>query len=158
MNAAHKFAKEHGVTPRAFYHDEQTEFRASMKETYGMFSTIMWRETDWMAIPEDAGHDLGTFDMPSSKKFLPLQAVDALLWILARETNTGIEASKEILKERTDPHFISRSTSELICSGWTEKLARMPMTNRQLADAHGRVEQIERNMLDRVRDFERSAK
>ena len=158
MNAAHDFAKEYGVTPRAFYHDEQAEFRASMKEVYGTFSKIRWRETDWMAMPEDAGHDLGTFDMPSSKTFLPLQAVDTLLWILAREANTGVEDAKERLKERTNPNFISRGTSELICAGWNERLARMPMTERQLADAHTQVEQIERKMLDRVRDFKRGAK
>ena len=100
MNAAHAFAKEHGVTPQAFYHDEQTEFRASMRETFGMFSRILWRDNGWMPMPEDAGHDLGTFDMPSSKTFLPLQAVDALLWIFAREASTGIEATKE----RTGTH------------------------------------------------------
>jgi hypothetical protein len=158
MNAAHEFAKEHGVTPQAFYHDEQTEFGASMRESYRMFSRFRWRETGWMAMPEHAGYDLGKFDMPSSKSFPPLQAVDVLLWILARENKSGVEAVNEKLKERTDPNFISRSTSELICLGWHAKLARIPLTDQQLGDARLQVEGIERRTLDRVRDFAHSLK
>jgi hypothetical protein len=158
MNAAHEFAKVHGVTPKAFYHDEQTEFGASMRETYRMFSEIRWRDTDWMAMPEHAGYDLGTFDMPSSKSFPPLQAVDALLWVLARQEKTAVEVAKEKLKDRTNSNFISRGTSELICLGWNEKLARMPMTEGDLSEAHSQVEEIEQQMLERVRDFERGAR
>lgn len=109
-------------------------------------------------MPEHAGYDLGKFDMPSSKSFPPLQAVDVLLWVLARHAEAAVEVAKEKVKDHTNSNFISRSTSELIGLGWDAKLARMPLTEHELREARSHVERIESQTLDRVRDFERSLK
>ncbi len=158
--SAHNFAETHGSVPQAFYHDQQTEFGKSMTEYVDLFARLRlkqpeitrpWQPTDG----EIKEYDLGKFSMPSSKDFLPLQAVDVLLWVVQRESEPSLREIRERIFDKSDPFHISRTMSEMIRLAGLKLLAESPLSDDDLLRAEGLRDQMETAFRQKLKEFSR---
>ncbi len=153
MNAAHQFAEQHGVKGETFVHDEQNEFGGAMSNTYGMFSQIHWKESDWMAMPEVVRADLGKFQVVSSRILFSLQAVDLLLWIFRYSRDDALDSIKRKLEARTmmEVFRMSRWASEMTCAGWQMKLQNARMKDRDVRRGQKVIQRAEKRFKSELK-------
>ena len=156
LQAINEFAHVQGRPPVAFFHDEQQEFRTSMRQMHEFFGPVRRIDTGRL-VPEiqRVEYDLARFSTPSSRDLTPLQAVDVLLWIEQRDDDhPAIAHAKVRLSEKTNDFYISRGMSELIVRSWLQRIYGEAMPVEQLVRGRELVEEIEHRHLDRVRQFE----
>ena len=160
MQGAHDFAEKYNCVPKAFYHDQQTEFAKSMRECVKIFARISRKAPEitrpWM--PGDItrkDYDLGNFSLPSSKDFMPLQAVDVLLWIMQRENEPALQALRDRILERADTFYISRGISELIRFAGFKKLFGREFSEDELLKGKELQDRMEADFQRDLRDFSR---
>jgi hypothetical protein len=160
MQGAHEFAETHASAPQAFYHDQQSEFGKSMRECFEILSRLSmtqpeitrpWQPTD-LKVRE---YDVWKFNMPSSKDYPPLQAVDVLLWIMQRNDEVGFEMLRERIQKKAEPFYISRGISELIRLAGLKKLAERSFTDDELLRGQELRDQMEADFRKNLQDFSR---
>lgn len=157
LQAINDFAAANDSPPVAFYHDEQQEFKTTMREIHEIFGSVRLEDTGRMMRElRHVEHGLAAFSMPSSGDLLPLQAVDVFLWIEQRNgEHSSIIRAKERLSERTNSFYISRGTSELIVRSWLQRIYAEDMPIEQLIRGEELTREIEQRHLQRVTELER---
>lgn len=157
LQAINDFAAANDGPPVAFYHDEQQEFKTTMREFHEIFGSVRLEDTGRMMRElRHVEHGLAAFSMPSSGDLLPLQAVDVFLWIEQRNgEHSSIIRAKERLSERTNSFYISRGTSELIVRSWLQRIYAEDMPIEQLIRGEELTREIEQRHLQRVMELER---
>lgn len=144
--AANEFCRTHGLTPELFCHDQQSEFGPTLRAHHGMFHALdhIDRGNGLPPHVERADRPQGRFDLPASKDYLPLQAVDCLLWLHQRAANPALAAAQEMLASRTDEYRIARSMSELIVRTWFARLENVDMSPEKWAKARETIGELEK--------------
>jgi len=154
--AIHDFCKENNLVPEAFVHDPQSEFGPMMKEYHEMLSKVraVPNSTGLPAMPENVDYDLGKFSLTPSKHLMSLQAVDLFIWLSQRADRIKSPGLVRSLRDKTDPFYISRSTSEMIVFAWHYKLSNTSLTEEQIREATEMIAEMNRLQKKKLRDFE----
>jgi hypothetical protein len=161
LGAVHGFVDKHGSRPIAFFHDQQDEFKKTMKETHEIFGPVRAKEHPAGAIPalERSDYDLGRFSMPASKDMVVLQAADLLVWASQRDAkNEDLRRLQGRLAEKTADFHISRRMSDMIVAAWIHRDRSRHIPQEQLAAGKRLFEESEAARLARLRAFKEGAK
>lgn len=143
FNAIHLFCKEYNVKPRAFYHDQQSEFGSSMKEFHQLFSSGLAIEYEQgYLIPTQVDYELGVFSLQSSESMCSLQVVDVFLWLSQRDRSPKIEKFLNRLEQKTNRFNISRKWSEIIVLAWLENLNSKEFSQEDELIANRQIQEL----------------
>lgn len=156
LRSVHGFVDKHGSPPIAFFHDQQDEFKRTMKEAHEIFGPVRVKERSGGAIPalERADYDLGRFSMPASKDMVVLQAADLLVWVSQREAkNEDLRTLQRRLGEKTEDFFISRRMTDMIIAAWIERDKARYIPEEQLAAGKRLFDEVEGARVLRLREF-----
>lgn len=156
LREVHAFVDEHGSPPIAFFHDQQDEFRQSMRQAHQLFGPLRYDEHPRGAIPlvERAAYDLGGFSMPSSKDMVVLQAADLLVWTAQRDAaDEQLRRVQRRLAEKTDDFHISRRMSEMIVAARVHQSDTTPLSDADLTRGREMLRLSEEARQARVRDM-----
>lgn len=137
FGAIHEFAAEHNSPPIAFVHDQQQEFKKSMRNAYETFGKMTYKENKMGAIPEMeiAKYDLAEFTMPSSSTSFGLQATDLLLWVVQRTKPTpDLIAVRKRMEPNVKDAEISRKMTDLIVKMRAIQSQRLDVSEAQIAN------------------------
>lgn len=156
IHAIHQFCRENSVTPKAFIHDPQSEFGSTMKEYHDIFSRVRAAQSDngLLAAFENVDYDLGKFSLTPSKYVTSLQAVDLFIWLSQRIDGIRSPGLRQSLRDKTDPFYISRASSEMVAFIWHYKLRATPLTEEQIREATEKVAEMDALHKKKLKEFE----
>jgi len=151
----HRFCRDRNVTPLAFVHDPQSEFRGTMREYHTLFSRVRVKEhrVGLPQGPEEVEYDPAQFALTPSENLASLQAVDMFLWLNQRTDGIESKELKEALRGRTKPFYISRALSEMIVFSWNRRLERTEFTEEQLTSAKEILREMEQTHFKKLNEF-----
>lgn len=155
IQAVHKFCKENNMTPEAFVHDSQSEFKSTMKEYHDLFGKVrLEHNSSGLALhSEIVEYDFGKFSISLSEKSVSLQAVDILLWLSQRRDKIKSIGLYDKLLDVTESFYISRISSEMIVRGWLFKLSNCKLTEEQVKKGKKTIETMECIHLQKLKEF-----
>lgn len=155
--AIHRFCEENGVTPTAFVHDSQSEFKSTMKEYHKLYSKVRPIRDDQsglMGRSEPVKYDFGKFSVASSMDSIGLQACDLFLRLFQNVDLIKSIGLREELLDKTVPFYISRFSSEMIVLGWLHRLADSTLSEEQLRMGREIGEEMENAYFKHRDEFE----
>jgi hypothetical protein len=137
FGAIHEFATEHNSPPIAFVHDQQQEFKNSMRKAYDTYGRMTSKEDMMGIIPRMgiAKYDLAEFTISSSSTSFGLQATDLLLWVVQRTKPTpDLLAVRKRMEPNVKEAEISRRMSDLIVKMRAIQSQRADVSEAQIAN------------------------
>lgn len=154
VNDVNHFCKKNGVSVSELIHDQNDEFRGTMREFHRIFSGIDYDEDEFGGIPlyKEVDYNLGLFKLESSKKSYGLQVADLFLWLIQRniKDKSLIETKNRILNNSNE-FVISRSMSLAIVHARTYQLMHQELTPEMIKAGKIIGKKIKDNQLARMK-------
>ncbi|HCG5272515.1 TPA: DUF3800 domain-containing protein [Vibrio parahaemolyticus] len=151
LNSIHGFCNKLDLGVKQFVHDQNDEFRGTMREFHKLFFKFEQEETSFGGVPtlKDFGYDIGQFMLESSKKSYGLQVVDLFLWLLQRDATTPeLQATKARLLDNSVDFVISRHMSVNIVQARYHQVMTSPLSQEQLAKGKEFSRKLEEQRLN----------
>jgi hypothetical protein len=150
FHAIHEFCDRYKVSPKVFYHDQQSEFGPSMKEFHQLYSSGLAVEYEnGFLVPKIVDYQLGSFSLQSSRDVYSLQVVDLFLWLNQRKVQSEIENTLARLQRKTGYFYISRQWSEMTKLVWVEALSQQEWTTEQDTNARHAINQMNQRVREK---------
>lgn len=145
INAVQRYSEKYNVRPAKFFHDEQKEFKDTMKDLHDYFATVSLKaiHTGWFNVPVRNESGLGQFFMPSSGEMEELQAVDMLLWLYQKGSAQTKAIFKTVQDTKMDEFEISSPMSSLIVYAGQKKFSQTRLTAEQVANGRKMLAEID---------------
>ncbi|MEZ8557073.1 DUF3800 domain-containing protein [Vibrio cyclitrophicus] len=136
LNSIHAFCNKHGVGVKQFVHDQNDEFRGTMREFHKLYFPHEQEAMPFGGIPllKEFVHNTGEFILASSKNTYGLQVVDLLLWLLQRDSSSEkLSKTRERLLSKSVDYRISRQMSALIVEARRREVMSAELSSEDLA-------------------------
>jgi len=151
LNSIHSFCNQYDLGIIQFVHDQNDEFRGTMREFHKLFFKFEQKETPFGGIPllDDFAHNIGDFILESSKNSYGLQVVDLFLWLVQRDSQTpALSKTRERLLAKSKDFVISRQMSALIVEARKRQVMSKPMGLRETMHAKAKAAELEKQRLE----------